>query len=1686
MQKQRRLYKKILAAILVFCLVLSDFAGIGITIISYASDNQVDVNKNIMFDMFISTDKLKEQKEITTETTDETIILTARVGIKESGYLKSPVLDIENLENQMFKIKGEIQTGEYIQSVNKNKIYLNQINNGVEIEVNIPIEYKKSKEIDVSKIISDINLVLSGTYVDSQGNASEIAEKNSVKLGWKNETSVSLLSKVEKYVPYVKNNVNCAILQLKVETALSKGTESFPIKDTSLSVKIPQIAQATISDVSVDAVNTGITNGLQGGDVIFTKENWNYENGMVNINVSNIPVENIYKSPEGKDEYIVTVVYENIKLPENKKLAGEVALSSNVFKAGGVSNISGTNNTEYDLSKQTGSIVTYSVTGQSESLSKGNIYANYNLNKNYYETEYSNLLSINVSRAEIVDTVNVREKDEYFKDTKGKKISTTSQNGYETYYKQTRIGKKNLDSIIGENGNVQILDENNKVLVKIDKDTETDEKGNIIVNYPSGVASKIIIQVNNPEGEGILNVENIKAIGKLSYSKQAAINIESLTSEFVATAVYNKSATADLGVTSTGVKLTGTKSNATLHLSRNELSTLVVNKDVEISLSLNNYNEHTDLYKNPVFELTFPNEVKKVDVKKMNILYGNEELKIDKAESFKNSNGNIVIRILVKGTQTRYSLGEVTSGTTIILNSDITLDKYVTSKTKAIKLNYYNESATAYENQVDWNMNINKSEGTLLQNCGELNTVLKIVAPEGVLNIEEISGYDDSNKSIYSIDQGEVPATINTYAEAKIATMKITMMNNTKDVMKDVSILGRTAFKGNKSILSNEDLGTTVDATMLSGLNEISNSGKKTRIYYSENPEATKDLNNNENGWKESVESYKDIKSYLIVVENDVEVGDIISYNYKYNIPAKLSTNNAIVATMSTNCKIKDIENKTEASKVILKTVEEPILSVETTSDATDEIKEGQIITYTVTVKNDGRAEAKDIKVTSKIEEGTTYIEKQESGEYLLKKGIKELNLNIGVVEAGKSKSVSYKVKVDENATEEIEKPDSIEDSNQKLLSTSKVEAEGLEKPIFTQAKEANVKKAEAEVSISEEDYVSVIKANEKIQLNILVNAMTDIENAKVKVKLPQGISFVEAYTLKFKEDGLTTEKVQCASYDKATHSVIYSVNKITGAKYFNLIVKADKVNENGKEVIFKANVSGDNISEYESNEWIHKLARPELNVEYSSSVSDKYIKEKTKVVYTLKIKNVGMCSTDKMTLSTNIPKKLNITSAVFEAKGQKSNLFVSKDKNISTDVGMEAGDTAKIILTCEAASTNKEEKVDSVWTLRSNELGTIYSDKISQIVQTSGRKTSNSVKETNKKVTVQSTTNTVNTPSTRDEKSYRITGMAWNDKDGNGRKDPSEQGIQSVLVKLYSASTNKQISKATTDASGEYTFSGLTNGSYYIVYGYNTSKYKLTTYHEKGVNTSSNSDAILTNSLAITDKITIAGASQGDIDIGLVESKIFDLSLDKTISKITVQNNAGVKAYTYNNVNTAKVDIKAKQLASSKVYIEYKITVSNKGELKGYAKKIVDYIQKGSGMIFSQDLNPGWYQDSKGYLYSEALSKTAIEAGQSASVKLVLVKQMTESNTGVYNNTAEIAESFNESAIEDIDSVAGNGIATEDDMGQADVIISVNTGGGIVNIMLLISTLITLFIVLYIVKVRIDINNKGVITWGE
>lgn len=1685
MHNKRKLSQKLIATILVFCLMFTNLAGLGAMMVSYAADNTgvTSQDENLTFVATISNETGEKQSSYIAEITEENLQVNVNVGVKGNGYLKSPVLEIADLENQMFQIKGEILTGEFIQAVDGNKLYLNQIADGMEIEINIPIEFKESESFDINKINSNINFNLTGTYVDGEGNSSEIAKTSVVSLGWKNTPSIELNSTVEKYVPYVQEGVNYALVQYKVKSNLTAGTESFPIKDTNISFAIPQIEGATATQVAVSAINTGLTNGMQGNDVVFNNDNWNYSDGKVNINVVNPENEGTYNLPKGDDEYVISVTYSNVNLGENTLLNGEVSLSSNVFSAEGTQNVAGSTVSQYDLSKQTGSIVTYSVTRQTENVSKGNIYANYNLNSNFYETEYSNLLSINVSRPEAVSVIEVREKEEHFTDDSNNKYETSDDKLTQTYYKSTTINKENLDSILGEKGNLQLFDGNGGLLVTVDKNTPTDESGNIVINYNQAL-SKVIVQINNPEAEGILNIVNNKVIGKLSYGKTTAIALNKLTTTYKATALYDGDVKTDLGEATIETNLTGTKSNATINLSRNELSTLVKNENVEINISLNNYNDQTDLFKNPIFEITFPKEVKEITVKTMNVLYGNEELKVEKIEGYKNKDGNVVLKVQVSGTQTQYSLGEAVDGTTIILNSDITLEKYSASGSKTIRMNYYNEAATVYENPVEWKMDSKKTDATLLSTCGEVNIPLVLSAPEGLLNVQELSGYADNQDPIYSINQGEVTGSIATFTDEKIVTDKVTMINNTEDVISNVSILGRVPSKDNKTIATGEALGTTVDVKVLEKLSEIETSGKKVKVYYSENANATKDLENSENGWQEELKSYANVKSFMIVVEGDVQVGDVISYSFKYAIPEQLKANNSLAGTMATYYRAKETDYVAESHKVVLKTVEEPVLSVETISDAGEEVKEGQIITYTVTVKNDGRAEAKDIKLTSLVAEGTTYLETQDSGAYVERPDTKELTLNMGEIEANSSKSISYKVKVNESAVEEIEEPDSVEEPEKKIASTAQVEAEGLEKPIYTQSEETKIEEAEATISISEENYEVPVKEGKEIELDILTSPNLLIENTKVTVELPRGVTFERAYKLAFKEDGLTSEEVECGTYDEATRTVTYDLQNINRGTYVKLKVKVDKVEENGKSISFIAKVKGDNTSEYTSNEWVHTLSRPEFETSYVSSSDSKYIKSGEEIKYTLTIKNLSECAADDVKLSTVFPKELKITSAnyKFTDKLSGSSLYIKNDGSIDSTLTFQGNEEAIVTLTGKAQISGNEKQVESSWTLSSEEMDTVKTDKITQIVQPVEKKAKQAKEET-KKVVVKTAQTTTKSPSTNNS-TYRITGKAWLDSNENGRKDTGEKGLSGVLAKLYNATTNTQIAKATTDGSGEYVFSNLSNGNYYIVFGYNTSKYRLTAYNAGGANSSSNCDVVLTNSLAITDKIGISGNSQGDIDIGLVESKMFDLSLDKTISKVTIQNKAGVVAYDYDDVTTAKVDIRGNQLSSSKVYVEYKVTVRNKGELTGYAKSIVDYIP--DGMVFSQDMNPGWYQDAKGNLYSTALANTPIKAGEAKSVKLILVKQMTEDNTGIYNNMAEIAKSFNESAINDIDSVAGNGSTTEDDLGSADVIISVNTGGGVVNLMVLLATLITLFIALYVIKLRIDRNNKGVITWED
>ena len=145
---------------------------------------------------------------------------------------------------------------------------------------------------------------------------------------------------------------------------------------------------------------------------------------------------------------------------------------------------------------------------------------------------------------------------------------------------------------------------------------------------------------------------------------------------------------------------------------------------------------------------------------------------------------------------------------------------------------------------------------------------------------------------------------------------------------------------------------------------------------------------------------------------------------------------------------------------------------------------------------------------------------------------------------------------------------------------------------------------------------------------------------------------------------------------------------------------------------------------------------------------------------------------------------------------------------------------------------------------------------------------------------------------------------------------------------------------------------------------------------------------------------------------------------------------------------------------------------VTNNGEIAGYVKDIVDYMP--NTLTFNSELNTDWYQANNN-LHNTSLLNTKINAGETKDITLILTKNMTENNTGLISNLAELADVNNELGVEDLDSTPGNKAQGEDDLGKADVIISVKTGALVTYVSLV-------FVILIVIGAGAVFINKKVL----
>ena len=783
-----------------------------------------------------------------------------------------------------------------------------------------------------------------------------------------------------------------------------------------------------------------------------------------------------------------------------------------------------------------------------------------------------------------------------------------------------------------------------------------------------------------------------------------------------------------------------------------------------------------------------------------------------------------------------------------------------------------------------------------------------------------------------------------------------------------------------------------------------------------------------------------------------------------------------------------------------------------------DVVYEGEFIKYNIKVTNTSDEQIDNIKIVGTIPEGTTYAEleadyhnpppKDEKGyKYKYDEQIVQKEISINSLGAGKSYNTFYEVKVKDLADNITNKDIStnieilvndiqtinynisniIENADIKVfLMTYPHKIEGV------YLGELNINSnIEEEVTLRipfpKEFLVSDIRNKEGYEgeedpFRYPENVINDnIVNVKVKLKKGDNNYYIQGNI-----DALKTENQTEDS--KLTLKTVATVTLADGTSYKsnenrieydyeNIAVSMESKNEGEEvkyqdEIIYEININ--NIGNKNSNDEIATVTTINLK-DYLPNDIDPISVEYTN----WEISNLEESEQeDNYNLGKGYEKVEKSEKIELRSTDENGNRLPEVDLNLN----IPFGESTTVIIKCKAGLVYEKTKIENTANITGDYIVSKTSNTVSHIILPYDY-TEDQNEPSNPENPEEPGNNGEGNNKENDNGKYSISGVAWVDENQDGQRQTSEQLLSGVEVMIVNANNSSAIQKrTTTDRNGEYKFSDLVKGNYIVVFDYDTNSYSLTEYKRSGVSSSLNSDAmskeitLLGNKtkVGITDIISL-DASVKNIDIGLIKNKVCDLKLDKYISKVTVKTSSGTKEQSYNQSQLAKVEIKSKEIQGAIVVVEYKIVVTNEGEIPTSANKVIDYIP--NGLEFSSELNNDWSINRTGELVNNSLSGQKIEPGQSTELTLLLTKYMNSNSTGTFTNIAEIGEINNSLEIQDTDSTPGNKLQSEDDYSKADLIISVSTG--IVTYIFIITTI--LIIIGFIIFLNLRFGFKKI-----
>lgn len=1688
---KQKFLKIAIVMMIIITLTLANFLILCVDVVSYAIEvSNIDKStnhKNIDFMAYFKDENGDRVTILDTPINNNDIKLYFQVSVKKEGYFNGSI----TLNKSNFRFDAENISSD-ISHINGETINLNQINAGDVKEIEVSIKSIKEDKFDLSFIDFESEILLNGTYKDSTEKDITVKSTKNVKLKLNSpygKDGAILKQEVitNKVLNY--NGEQKRIVQIQINSALQENL--FPIKSKLFKIITPKILNKTPESVLVNSVDILTSTGSKISEDDYK---YNREEGILDIDLKNVLEDNrVNWIKTGEDVFILTYVYdvnENIKEQGSDLQTSKIDLSIELYDLKDTV-INNSNTIELDNNVKD-SIITVNSLQTEDSLFKGKLYSGI-----ARDISYSTFINVNLDN--IANSINIVENREVIE---GEGLSSNLN----SVYKTTRIKKADLVEVLGQEGFINILNaEDGKLISNITIDSEEDDNGYVNIFYIKDIR-QIEIRTSTPQKIGKIEIKNVKTIKdidtnflKVSSNLKYSCNGKYLVNDLQNTNRGDNNIETQLQEVSSNIELKETETSARLEINKDNLSTMSTNQNVEFRVILQSKSESNELFKNPKIRIELPKKIEKIDIKSINLLYEDELQVISK--TLKDN----IIEISLTGEQTKYK-EEAIDGAILIINTDLTTSKKIASSTEKINLTYSNENVNNYKNR---------------DVIGHEEKEINITSYAGLITINKIDNYGVEVIN----NEGNKLAKLAINTESTDAKIESEIINNVGNRINNVNILGTFPTKEAVKDVNNIDT-NILEAVYVNGVDS-----NRVKIYYSNNVDATIDLDATENMWTENIENLKSVKKYLIVIDK-LDIYEQIDFSYIIQIPQKLEYN--AIAELGyevfyTNSETNIIE-EINSDHLVLETGRGPV--VDTTLKAfvgnkeADKLKEGEIVTYSITIENTGTEDAYNIETFGKIPDNTVYVEPNEmqyemSNEDLdfipfsVLQDVQNVKFNLDKLSVGEMLTKTYQVKVNDETQGQIV-------SNELTTKYGEVTKNSNEV-------NSNVEAGDLRLELYAADDTSGVLKNSYLYryvVNVQNVSNKDRKNVRLNVNCDDIIDIQEVFFMTI--DG---------EYVSEKENKYIDINSLKAGEQVEvcIVVKAKTI-VNGD--VQKGNLSTniiDNKVTYFSNAEEVTVYPINLQTSIYSENSDSYVNVGDTVEYVISLKNnaeidldnivIENILSDKTTLVevtkngeillqedylqevefenesdiTKISSKLKgneqveykIKAVVNKVPGNTSSIEIANNVTVYSD-GVEVDiSEIKHILSPEYTETDdidsdnnddnsSNENEDN---LQNNEDDQEDEDNQNNANNENNQNEGNQVEnndDINDSNNNEGNTNSGNGESgntnssnvVNPERVKSISGTAWIDEDQNGAKDSNEKPLSDVIVRLLDTKTNtfandednKEIS-VKTDEKGFYSFDSVKSGEYIVIFEYDTSKYVLTSYLKEGVNSKSASKVISKvmsingedKAVGVTGIIKVSDNNISNVNIGLQNAKNFDLKLDKYISKVVIQNAKGITTRNYTETKFAKEEIDSKLMSGTTAIVEYTIRVTNIGDADAYVKKIADYISK--DYKFTSDLNKDWYQ-SGSTLYNSSLANEKLKAGESRDIKLVVTKQMTENNTGLVNNTAEIVESYNELGLKDDKS---------NNKASADLILSIKTGQIATTITLILLTITVIGVISYI-----------------